>query len=402
MRAPTLSNVSDAALCGSIQRSYIVVDGLTVRNVGGWGRLEDAAYNTIRNCTFSNATVQGTTGGLKLVRSTYNRILDNTFDAGNDNIVIQESDRNVVQGNTVSHGRHSLLSLRCGNQNVIRGNTFSNPDQKDLEIYDCEGTSDAPVKLDATKRNLVEGNVIADTLAATADYRYNGIQFGGQQAIVRRNVFRDAMGGGINFQSYSDESLYNNRNRVYHNTFYGNRCYGIVGQSGSSSQFFDNRARNNVLYKNTNCSGSGGQTSIANASQVILSDNALATTSPGFVDEAGRDFHLVSGSPMIDAAAFLTTATAAGSGTQLTVADASYFFDGNGIPGELGDEIQLQGQTTVARVVAVDLAANRLTLDRSLTWTAGAGVALKFSGTKPDLGAFEAGSDHHSPHALGE
>ena len=43
-------------------------------------------------------------------------------------------------------------------------------------------------------------------------------------------------------------------------------------------------------------------------------------------------------------------------------------------------------------MVAVDLAANRLTLDRSLTWTAGAGVALKFSGTKPDLGAFEAGS----------
>jgi len=259
--SPTLSGVSSPALW-LIQRSYIVVDGLTVSNVGGWGRLEDAAYNTIRNCTFTVATIEGTTGGLKLVRSTYNKILDNTFDDGNDNITVQESDRNVFQGNTVSTGRHSLLSLRCGNYNVVRANTFSNPDQKDLEIYDCEGTSDAPVKLDATKRNLVEDNVIADTRSSDASHDYNGIQFAGQQGIVRRNVFRDDLGGGINFQYYSDESLYNNRNRVYHNTFYNNRCYGIVGDTGDSSRYYDNRARNNILYKNTSCSGGATQTSI--------------------------------------------------------------------------------------------------------------------------------------------
>jgi parallel beta-helix repeat protein len=371
--------------------AHIVVDGLAVSNVGGWGRLEDAAYNTIRNCTFTVATIEGTTGGLKLVRSTYNKILDNTFDDGNDNITVQESDRNVFQGNTISTGRHSLLSLRCGNYNVVRANTFSNPDQKDLEIYDCEGTSDAPVKLDATKRNLVEDNVIADTRSSDASHDYNGIQFAGQQGIVRRNVFRDDLGGGINFQYYSDESLYNNRNRVYHNTFYNNRCYGIVGDTGDTSRYYDNRARNNILYKNTSCSGGATQTSIPNPSLVILSDNAILTTSPGFVDEAARDLHLAPGSPMIDAAAFLTTATAAGSGTQITVADASYFFDGYGIPGELGDVIQLQGQTTLARVLAVDLAANRLTLDRSLSWTAGQGVTLRFTGAKPDLGAFETG-----------
>ncbi len=372
-------------------RSFVVIEGFTVSNVLGWARLEDSSHNVLRKNRFSGATASGTTGGVKLVRSTHNRILENTLEGGNDNISIQESDRNVVQGNSISHGRHSLLSLRCGNYNVVRGNTFSNPDQKDLEIYDCEGTSDAPVKLDATKRNLVEGNVIADTRGSSASHRYNGIQYAGQQGIVRRNVFRDNAGGGLNFQYYSDESLYNNRNRVYHNTFYNNRCYGIVGGTGSGSRFYDNRARNNVLYRNTDCSGSGGQTWIANASQVILSDNAIATTSPGFVDEAARDFHLAFGSPMIDAAVFLTTATATGSGTQLPVADASYFFDGYGIPGELGDEIQLQGQTTVARVVAVDLVANRLTLDRPLTWTLGQGVALRFAGATPDLGAHESG-----------
>src|SRR6185436_1729598 len=228
----------------------------------------------------------------------------------------------------------SLLSLRCGNYNVVRGNTFSNPYQKDLEIYDCEGTSDAPIKLDATKRNLVESNVIANTRTSAATDDNNGIQFGGQQGIVRRNAFRDDGGGGIDFQYYSDESLYNNRNRVYNNTFYNNRCYGIVGETGDPVRFFDNRARNNILYRNTSCSGSGGQTSIDNPSLVILSDNAVLTASPHFVNEAGRDLRLAAGSPMIDAAAFLTRTSAAGSGTQITVADASYFFDGYGIPGD--------------------------------------------------------------------
>jgi hypothetical protein len=124
---------------------------------------------------------------------------------------------------------------------------------------------------------------------------------------------------------------------------------------------------------------------------VILENNVIATSSPGFVDEAGGDFRLAPGSPMIDAGAFLTKAVAAGSGTELPVADASWFYDGHGIPGETGDEIQLEGQREVARVTAVDLAANRLQLDRALTWTAGQGVALRYGGSRPDVGAYESG-----------
>ncbi len=386
---PILTGVADVAIT-LIGRSYVVIDGLTVTSVGGLGRIENGTGNIVRNCTFSLATISGTTGGWKLVRATFNQILNNTLDDANDSITIQESDRNVVEGNTVTKARHSLLSLRCGNFNVVRGNTFSNPDQKDLEIYDCEGTSDAPVKLDATKRNLIEDNVIADTKATSSDHDYNGIQFGGQQGIVRRNVFRDNQGGGMNFQYYSQESLYNNRNRVYHNTFYGNRCYGVVGESGSASQFFDNRVRNSLFYKNTSCAGGGtAQTLIADAGQVILSNNALATTSPGFVGEAVRDLHLAPGSAMIDAGAFLTTATSAGTGTSLPVADAGYFYDGFQVPGQVGDLIQLQGQTGVARILAIDYNTNTLTLDTALTRTAGQGVALAYVGAAPDQGAFE-------------
>ena len=57
--------------------------------------------------------------------------------------------RQLLEDNVFYRGRHSLLSVRCGDFNVFRGNRFDNPDQKSAEIYDCEGVSDAPYELDA-------------------------------------------------------------------------------------------------------------------------------------------------------------------------------------------------------------------------------------------------------------
>jgi hypothetical protein len=56
----------------------------------------------------------------------------------------------------------------------------------------------------------------------------------------------------------------------------------------------------------------------------------------------------------------------------------------------VGDEIQLMGTTSRARVKAVNIAARTLTLDRALAWQAGDGIALAFQGRGPDFGAFEA------------
>ena len=213
---------------GFTGREYIVVDGITVTDVSGWARLEDSRNITIQNSVFRRATSTGTTGSVKLVRSSNNRILNNILDEGNDSVVlVDNADRNVIQGNTFVSGRHSLISLRCSNFNVIRGNTFANPIQKAMEIYDCEGVgSDSPVRYDATKRNLIELNVVTQTRSSSTDNDYNGIQHGAQHTITRRNVFRTSDGGGVNFQSYSNESLFVYGNRLYHNTFYANRCYG--------------------------------------------------------------------------------------------------------------------------------------------------------------------------------
>ncbi len=113
---------------------------------------------------------------------------------------------------------------------------------------------------------------------------------------------------------------------------------------------------------------------------------------PAFVDANGENFRLMEQSPLIDAGAFLTTTVGTGERSPaMRVRDAGYFYDGFGIEGEVGDLIQLQGQTETARIKKIDLATGNLTLDRPLSWKDGQGVALAYAGAGPDIGAFERG-----------
>jgi len=373
--------------------SYVTVEGLTVRDVLGWGRLEDVDHVTIRGMTFERAEATGTTGSLKLVRATQCTVEDSSFVSGNDNIVMQESDANRIVRNEFREGRHSLLSVRCSNRNVFRDNRFENSIQKSMEIFDCEGVSDAPFRLDATRRNLIENNRFEGTLGSDRDHRYNAIQYAGQEGIVRRNVFFDNLGGGLAFQVYESEALNNYGHHAYNNTIVDNPCHGLIGSNAATSAMFhSNAVRFNVLLGNTGCAGEAVQENVRNTEAVQLEGNVLADADPGFQSRSGRDFSVTMDSSLIDAAGFLAQTTGAGSGTSLAVDDASPFFDGNGIEGETGDTIQLEGDTARARILSIDLATGVMQLDGPLDWAAGQGVALAYEGAAPDVGAFERGS----------
>lgn len=100
------------------------------------------------------------------------------------------------------------------------------------------------------------------------------------------------------------------------------------------------------------------------------------------------DFHLRPDSPAIDAGVDLTFAVSAGSGTVISVDDAWYFHDGYG--GMIApDSIRVGDE--MASIAHVDYEANRITVDRPLVWEQGTPVNLPFSGSRPDIGAFEAG-----------
>ncbi|NMC72508.1 MAG: hypothetical protein GYA57_20965 [Myxococcales bacterium] len=402
-----------------------VFDGLHVERAR-WLEARSAHHNVVRNCVFLDSPATGTTGNVRFVSSHFNRIEGNTIAGGQDNLLLIDSDRNVVQGNTIAEGAHSLLGIRCGDFNVVRGNRFSNTLQKAGEVYDCGAdTSAVPNAFASTTHNLFEHNWFTETDRYYSTSGGNGIQYAGQDGILRRNVFINA-NVGLGMQVYEDEALHNERNRIYHNVFWGNECAGVslegVGQ-------VDNRFRNNVLAGNHgwagDCAGEGpGQLLYrspvagyefrrnvlwagAAGAEVIQEEFGAGSTlaafeaahpaafadnlelDPAFIDAAGGEFTPAAGSGLVDAGLPLAAARGAGSGTSLPVDDARWFYDGYGIPGETGDRIRLAGGDATARVVAIDYDAGVLTLDASLTWTDGQGVSLAWEGAAPDIGPVE-------------
>jgi len=413
-------------------RSYIILEGLNV-DQSRWLEARNSHYNVLRNNSFTNSLATGTTGNVRFISSTHNQILNNVIFEGNDNLLLIDSNYNLVEGNTITEAGHSIWGIRCGDYNVIRNNFFSNTQQKIGEVYDCgDDTSAVANSFDSTKHNLIEDNVFADTSYYYSTSGGNGIQYAGQNGILRGNIFYEN-NVGLGMQIYSDEALYNRYNRVYHNVFYNNGCGGISANGGSTNNIY----KNNILFENKGRSGgdcagvspaqiiyrgtlggflfegnnivnqvagesviqqfSGGANSLSYFESnypSVFSNNV--EFDPDFVDPANYDFDLNPTSPMIDAGVFLTYTTSAGSGLSMQVQDAGYFYDGFGMSGEVGDLIQLSGQTAAARIVDVDYDTDTLTLDQSLTWTAGQGVSLAYSGDAPDLGAYEyVSSDQH-------
>ncbi|MCP5184191.1 MAG: right-handed parallel beta-helix repeat-containing protein [Pseudomonadales bacterium] len=336
---------------------HIHIQGLDIHDSLGWARLEDAHFNTIERNHFSDAIARGTTGGLKLVRSHNNRIHANLFERGNDSIVVQASDRNRIEGNTLTWARHSLLSIRCGNFNIVRGNRFHNERQKAAEIYDCEGVSDAPIRYDATKRNLWEFNNFAHVRGAWRNSDYNGIQYAASLGIVRGNLFNDNQGGALHFALYAQEAQYVYGNRVYGNRFIANRCGAISSEPGGGLRVGDNRIVGNVFADNTNCNGA------ADTQRDSLVYNFEAN-----LDNAPR-----SAQPPD---AWLAHATADGQGLTMQVDDVMAFFDGYGIDGEVGDMLRIGGVDEDIPLVKIDYANRVLVLGRAVRWAAGAGVRV--------------------------
>ena len=178
---------------------------------------------------------------------------------------------------------------------------------------------------------------------------------------------------------------------VVHNTMYKNgnnngNSYNLVLADFTST----NVARNNIVSDvvgSTNVSADSSYTvsngCYWNPAVSVPADSAAIRQDPQYVNAASGDFHLQAGSACIDKGAFLTTTTGAGSGTSVTVADGRYFSDGYGItPGDL---IMVGGSTATITQVS----GNTLTLDRSITWSAGAAVSYPYLGLRPDIGALE-------------
>jgi hypothetical protein len=130
----------------------------------------------------------------------------------------------------------------------------------------------------------------------------------------------------------------------------------------------------------------------SNASTIeIQFGNLNAASSSLYLDEVSLrrvpDFQILPDSGMVEAGTFLTYTSSSGSGSSITVEDATCFTDGYGIVD--GDTIMLERDGKKAKILQVDYDNNILTVDINLEWESGVGVTLVRSGYFPDIGIYE-------------
>ncbi len=416
-------------------KSYINIDALRVVNVAGtWVSVQNGAHHiTVQNCHMERTNGWS---GFNIYNSNNIKILNNYIkavcpcsgpelcDAGgpDDLLYIRNSHHLLIERNELYDGIHDNIDVQdqsdgSSNYIIIRDNYISNQYHGAIDNMGVEYM-------------LVEGNVIADS----GDKHYDnwcsrsnrdkdlarehqrGIKFGNKWSIMRNNTFVNN-GRAINlFSRYENDGEWKGYcvdNRIYNNTLCNN-YYSIYVNNETMCN--NNIIKNNIIYNNDifaypyvednnidifahriydgqprsendfithNVLGGKVQHGADNTETDIMSVN------PKFASEANRNFNLASDSPMINRGAWLTTTNSAGSGSKIEVDDARYFMNGWGLVD--GDLIQFEGQTQTYRVTDVDYSTNVITIDQNATWEAGAGISLPYSGSKPDLGAFEYG-----------
>ncbi|MDH3600419.1 MAG: right-handed parallel beta-helix repeat-containing protein, partial [Candidatus Tectomicrobia bacterium] len=129
----------------------------------------------------------------------------------------------------------------------------------------------------------------------------------------------------------------------------------------------------------------------------IKVENKPIHIDPSFFNVKNTDFSLQISSPAIDIGGYLTKTSTTGSGKIMPVEDARYFSDGyEVVPGDL---IQLAGKPQTVRIVEVDYHTRTLTLDQAISWQRGVGVSYPYTGTGPDIGAYESKDSQLSPRS---
>jgi len=390
-------------------QSYVTVRGLEFHSVGHFFFVQNGAHhNEIADCLFDQAMDPEMWEGAKIYYSSqYNWVHGCTFsrwgwynpsselhrgamlDVGMEGDPDDESRFNLVEDNTFYSGGHHLLAA-WGQYNVFRNNYLHNEGwELDPGGYRCAISHGA-----AAGRNLFEGNRFAFAGLAS------GFTLRSWKNIFRSNAFYANGAGGIQF-AVQENSTPAHHNRLYNNVFFDNGHQEPYAPYTGGVYFVDwwglGDPTDNVLKNNIFHANAGGVATFYQVSDPQVFENnwdeegdPLFVYDGGPIDPFGEqpDFHLRPGSPCIDSGGPLTIITsAAGSGTQFVVQDASYFMDGWGIV--TPDEIQLSATTQRARIVNIDYDSNLIEVDRPLMWTQNQGVSLRYEGAAPDIGAFE-------------
>jgi hypothetical protein len=405
-----LSNV--ATVIKLVGQEYVTFSGLKIEGATTrWLEFQSATNNVVTNCTFVGEGDSGTAwAAIYIYDNSQSNLVTDCWGAdwgyesgGEDNgSVINIGDDtnddfsyyNRIENSTFAHGGHDVISYNSGHT-IIRGNYFFNDDWVQSGTYGNRigGTMPEP---EVSGWNLVESNYIAfagDPPDATSAA---GINHRSVMSIFRKNSFYDNTDVGLKFDGGNSAPQNIQSNFVYNNTFFNNGLtdndahIGLEDWDAGPLIINSNSFINNLFYGSTDT----WYEYSASTNDQVLAGNFYQLSDPLFTDVASYttndlpDFTLQSTSPCRNNGTWLTTiTTATGSGVTFTVNQAWFFQDGWG--GIAPDEIQLEGQSSSVTISSINYSTHAITVDESVSWTQGDGVALPFNGSVPDQGAFE-------------
>lgn len=435
-----------AGFHASDQSHNIVMENIKA-DANRFGILLHGKYGPVSRVTIKNCTLTGNTGhGIFLYRRVYDTVIGpnnhvywnegekytfgieigtdypgrQTDGARNTVVFDNEIDHNGMQGlrtwnamnvvirkNYSHHNGATGIQLEDGSENII---VEDNRCDYNAQTYEYE----AGIWVDSTKnavvrRNFLRGNKIG--LMVTDS----------NQVILRNNVIAEnnrgvphlynAMGLNVDTNTFSVTSV--------HNTLYRNGAPQSAKGGISLSPYHPPVGRvvfkNNILSETTapNDFWIGGKDYVSDynlfyntrglavywlTNKVSWSEyltlsgqdaHSITQQNPKFTSPANNDFHLQLGSPAINTGDFLTRTTGSGSGNVITVLDAGYFTNGFGVVP--GDSIKV-GANSPITVTEVDYTKKTVAVDKNISWSKGDGVSYPYSGSTPDLGAYEYGS----------
>jgi hypothetical protein len=427
--------------------SWIKIFGLVITNAWRCVDISTSTNCEVANCVFTggNTNYGYTLGPFTMDSSSQHNWIHNNlvynalaapvgdsthcFSIGQFYSTTDFTSYNIIESNVVYWAGHDAMSI-YGPTNLVRCNWIHNEPwyyrqdygqvcgHRCLEVGGAMGVG-----------SVIENNRLSHA-GITGNGGAHGIEADGPGSTIIRNNFmiNDDYGGICIYGGKVGSPIvpFWGSNYVYNNTIaytgWAQECVTNYDANGVVVSVTDNYnwkmplglawTTNNIFVNNLfwdNFGGASGTTIVSQpaAPQGIgIWVNNFTNINPQFVNtndggafsQTAPNCSLQAGSPAIDAGTWLTTITSSsGSGT---VTDAGYFFAGMTAAGHTvpGDTIQLQGQTSTATITAIS--GNTITINSSLTWTNGQGVALPYSGSAPDVGAYEYTSHPAPPIGL--
>jgi len=307
--------------------------------------------NTAYNCKEDSFDISSGTGivlrdnegygsdnaGISIANGVQNLFIEDHYDHDEKGGAIHVTDANhvVISGTVIENPASQLLLIADDTDDIYLANN--------VLVYGTDGNTE-PLYVDRLKSPLGE---LPDNLQA------------------RNNIFTSEVTNQPVAMIYytSGQSPSNTNSDFDYNLFY------IPGRDPVSGNYFRDETDNRTISEWRANWNQELQSSIANPN----------------LDSV---YFPLDGSPAIDTGGWLTTITSApGSGTTFAVGDAKWFHDGFGLT--MGSLIELEGGSEYLIAMDVDYGTNVITVDRSISWSQGEGVAFSYRGSAPDRGAFE-------------